>query len=331
MSQSAGDIILFDDQTSITISDGSIEQIIAKWLHDTASNSTKTRIAYELVMNYFREHLQARSLDVFSEVRKVAVVASEYVRTSYDRRGRVKSGKLSENTVNQRLAILSSFYTFCGIWNERIENPIAPKYCKREKPNVHDAAPHLEAGDVETALQAIPRETLIGKRDYALLLLALTTGRRAAELVALTWNDLRLTGKHMEVTWLHCKGNKTMKDILGAKTRDALEVYLSKLYGADLGSLANDAPIFVSLSRNNYGKAMSTQAVADLCKKYIGTSKIHTTRHTFAVTSEQAGASLSEIGERLGHSSLNTTSYYMQRRHSAENKHINKLESLYGL
>jgi site-specific recombinase XerD len=301
--------------------------MITRWLDETTGNSEKTKAAYEMAMNYFRQHLQARNLDVFSDLHSVSVVASEYARTSYDRRGRVRDGKLSENTINQRLAILSSFYIFCHKFEPRILNPV--ELCKREKRNTHDAAPHLENTEVETALKSIARDTLKGKRDYALLLLAFTTGRRAAELTALVWGDLRITGKSIKVTWQHCKGNKTMQDILGEGTRDALIEYVTAFYGSQ--ELASDTPIFVSLSHNHYGQVMTTQAVADVCRKFIGTSKIHTTRHTFAVNSEIAGASLSEIGERLGHSSLKTTSDYMKRLHSAENKHIKKLESLYGL
>jgi len=307
-----------------------ISSVVAKWIEAKASRSTKTKAAYDLVINAFQSQLSSRGLSLFSDVRKVASAANDYARTSYDRRGRVKSGKLAENTINQRLAILSSFYAFCHKWDDQITNPIE-KYCEREKHNVHDAAAHLEASDIEASLQHIDRSALAGKRDYALLLLALTTGRRAAELVALQWNDIRIYGKSMEVTWLHCKGNKTLKDILGTATKDALETYIYALYGSELGSLRNDAPIFVSLSRNGYGKSMTTQAVSDICKKYLGTSKVHATRHTFAVASETAGASLSEIGQRLGHASLKTTSDYMQRLHSAENKHIKRLESLFGL
>jgi site-specific recombinase XerD len=304
------------------------EDLIAKWIEAKTSQSQKTKAAYQLVMRTFRSHLQRAGLYLFSDVRAVALVASEYVKTSYDRRGRVQ-GQLSENTINQRLAILSSFYTYAQKWEQRMVNPL--DLCERPKRQVHDAASHLEASDVEAALQTIPRQTLSGKRDYALLCLALTTGRRAAELVALQWGDLRTTGKRLEVRWRHCKGNKTMYDMLGQKTKAALEVYLHALYGEQLFSLAHDTPLFVSLSHNNYGHAMSTQAVANICAKILGTSKVHTTRHTFAMTNERAGANLSEIGERLGHSSLKTTSEYMQRLHSAENKHIHTLESLYGL
>jgi site-specific recombinase XerD len=312
------------------INEEKISSIVAKWINAKASRSEKTKAAYALVIKAFQDQLSDRGLHLLSDTRRVASVAHDYARMSYDRHGRVKNGLLAENTINQRLAILSSFYAFCHKWDDRIPNPIE-KYCEREKHNVHDAAPHLEAGDIDTALKSIDRSTLSGKRDYALLCLAFTTGHRADELTALQWNDIRIAGKNMEVTWQHCKGNKTLKDILGEKTRDSLEAYIYALYGSELGALRNDAPIFVSLSRNGYGKRMSTQAVSDVCKKYLGTSKVHVTRHTFAVACERAGASVSEISERLGHASIATTSVYMKSLHSAENKHIKKLESLFGL
>lgn len=314
--------------TSVVLPTPPLEDLmIEKWLQVKTQKSPQTQSAYETVMRSFRRQLQDRELDVFADLRAVAVVAQSYARTSYDRRGRVRDGQLSEGTINQRLAILSSFYIFCHKWEPRIQNPI--ELCEREKRQTHDAAPHLEHTEVEAILKAIPRKTVKSKRDYALLLLAFTTGRRAAELTALVWADLQVTGKTIKVTWRHCKGNKTMQDILGEGTRNALVDYLTACYGSL--HLDNDTPIFISLSHNHYGKAMTTQAVADICRAYLGTSKVHTTRHSFAYNSEVAGASLSEIGERLGHQSLKTTSDYLKRLHSAENKHIKKLESLYGL
>jgi site-specific recombinase XerD len=301
--------------------------MIEQWLQIKTQKSSQTKAAYEMVMRYFRKLLQDRGLDVFSDLRAVAIAANDYAHTSYDRRGRVREGQLSEGTINQRLAILSSFYTFCHKWEPRIDNPIS--LCEREMRHTHDAAPHLTHTEIEAILKAMPRKTVKDQRDYALLLLAFTTGRRAAELVALVWGDLQVTGKTLKVTWRHCKGNKTMQDILGEGTRNALVDYLTACYGSL--HLDNDTPIFISLSHNHRGKAMTTQAVADICDKYLGTRKIHTTRHSFAYNSEVAGASLSEIGERLGHQSLKTTSDYLKRLHSAENKHIKKLESLYGV
>jgi hypothetical protein len=49
------------------------------------------------------------------------------------------------------------------------------------------------------------------------------------------------------------------------------------------------------------------------------------------VNLEKAGASLSEIGARLDYASLNTTSDYMKRLHSAENPYATKLGEMFGI
>jgi len=46
---------------------------------------------------------------------------------------------------------------------------------------------------------------------------------------------------------------------------------------------------------------------------------------------ERAGASLSDIGARLGHANLKTTSDYMVRLHSSENKYAGALEKMFGI
>jgi hypothetical protein len=61
----------------------------------------------------------------------------------------------------------------------------------------------------------------------------------------------------MLIIWQRTKGNKQMRDEIEPRTRAALLVYLHALYGADLGRLSEDTPIFVSLSKNNYKGALS--------------------------------------------------------------------------
>ncbi|MBO0778033.1 MAG: site-specific integrase [Ktedonobacteraceae bacterium] len=87
----------------------------------------------------------------------------------------------------------------------------------------------------------------------------------------------------------------------------------------------------MSLSNNNRGGAISTQTIAMIWEKHLGTSKIHATRHTFAVNMEKAGAPLSTIGDRLGHSNYNVTANYMKRLHSADNPYGDALEELFGM
>ncbi len=46
---------------------------------------------------------------------------------------------------------------------------------------------------------------------------------------------------------------------------------------------------------------------------------------------KEAGASLSEIAARLGHSNLSTTSRYMTRLHSDENPYVSKISNMLGI
>ena len=76
---------------------------------------------------------------------------------------------------------------------------------------------------------------------------------------------------------------------------------------------------------------MTTQAIADVCQKRLGVSKVHTLRHTFARAMEDSGAKVSEIQARLDHSSLATTGRYLAALSQADNAHAEAITSLFGL
>ena len=303
----------------------SLDGCIAAWLKNKSerTGSAKTKRAYSDTINGFRTMLQlARPipLDLDSTDYRALRIAVEVF---------ASGNGVSPATFNQRLAILSSFYTYAIKQEVLDKNPI--KLIDRRPVQEKDAALPMSDTEVMQAFSKIDRSRLEGLRDYALLSLAVTTGRRSRELASLVWSDIRLTSRKLLITWRRTKGNKQMRDEIEPRTQAALLAYLHALYGADLGQLPKDAPIFVSLSRNNNKGQMSIQAVSDICKKHLGTSKVHTTRHTFAVNLEKAGASLSEIGARLGHASLKTTSDYMKRLHGAENPHAARLGEMFGI
>ncbi len=300
----------------------SIDQCITAWLaaKTKRTDSAQTRRAYTTVIEQFRAALRAIGHDLDSDATLIALAAQGWASGGQD---------IAPATYNQRLAILSSFYRYAVAQRVYMSNPI--DIVERRPRNTRHAASPLETPEVASVFQDIDRETLEGQRNYALLSVALTTGRRVSELAGMRWSHLRMAGKKIIVTWPRCKGGKVMNDELKARTAQTLMAYLQAVYGSSLGTLPSDAPIWVSLSRNNHGGPISTQAIADICKKYFGTSKVHTLRHTFAVSMETAGASLSEIGARLGHSDLKTTSEYMKRLHGAENTYASKLEAMFGI
>lgn len=94
-----------------------------------------------------------------------------------------------------------------------------------------------------------------------------------------------------------------------------------------------ERPVWISLAARNgtFGHPLSIRAIAFICEQRLGTSKVHTLRHTFARGLEDAGAKVSEIQARLGHADLGTTGRYLAQLHAGENPHLARLSHLYGL
>lgn len=150
--------------------------------------------------------------------------------------------------------------------------------------------------DEADALLADPdRSTYLGRRDHALLLVAVQTGLRVSELTALTCADVTYgAGAN-----LHCRG-KGRKQRCTPLTASTTRVFRS---WAQERHAAGDDPLFPTRG----GGRLSTDAVADLLAKHIATAQSqcptlatkgvtpHTLRHTAAMNLLQAGVDTSTI------------------------------------
>lgn len=298
-----------------------IDGAIAQWL--STYKSERTVKAYRDTMADFRAALRdERGIDLEGNPVLVKLTAETWAASS--RKGR----PVAQATFNLRLAIISSFYEYYARSVDfPVNNPI--RKIKRDKVQAYARAQPLDTKEVKQGLQAIDRSTLLGKRDYALLTILTITGRRLSEVARMKRGDLKF-GETITVEFPECKGRKHMSDHLTAKQSAVLLEWLYAYYGSELASLPNEAPVWVSLSRRNPGAGLGIQAIADVCEKYLGTSKVHTLRHTFAVMMEQANAPISVIQNRLGHASAATTSIYLDRLHAAENPYAGTLDDMLG-
>lgn len=299
--------------------------IIQGWLAAkfTHSNSTKTQQAYSDTIGKFVAALRQQGRDLDSEHSAVAATAQAFA--GFSARGKQVAGA----TYNQRLAILSSFYEYAIRMEVLHHNPIAR--LDRAKVQQYAGAQPLSPATTREGLGKIDRTTLAGARDYAILSVLLQTGRRLSEVASLRRRDLRFQGASITLTF-HAKGGKVMLDTLPRVTTEALTSWLQTYYGPDLAAMGNDAPLWVSLERGrSKGQALGIQSIADICEKYLGTSKVHTTRHTWAHTMQKAGATPSQIQARLGHESLATTGRYLGALNQAENEHAETIAAMLGI
>ena len=96
----------------------------------------------------------------------------------------------SSATVGARIACLSSYYRFLIRMNIATANPCDAL----ERPRtVQSVARGLSADEVRRLLAVVP-DTVAGRRDRALLLVFVLTGRRRAEVLGLTAGDISVEG-----------------------------------------------------------------------------------------------------------------------------------------
>jgi site-specific recombinase XerD len=307
-----------------------LELVIASWLaaKRSRSGSDATVQTYTTTLVDFRAALQRAGFDLDSDVRAVALVALHWVVLRHPASRR--EGEIPAVTHNRRLATLSSFYTFAQKWGLLSgRNPIDLLQRRRVQDWAH--ARVLTPQHVRRGLAAIDRSTLVGQRDCAILSMGLATGRRLSEMARICWSDLSIADESaVRVSFCRAKGDKAMADILPIGVSRAVMRYLHTAYGDDLSGLPADAPVWISFSNQHYRQHLSADGIAEISHQHLDTN-FHSLRHTFAHTMEDAGAKISEIQSRLGHSSLATTGRYLAALRSAENPQAEQVAEILGL
>lgn len=214
-----------------------------------------------------------------------------------------------------------------------IPNPI--KDVARRNVQAYAEVLPIEADVIETGLERINRNHLQGLRNYALLTVALYTGRRASELVGLHGEDVQIMGKGRAARVLlrfHCKGGKVEYNKLDEEPTVVFLEYLHAQFGKQLLTIAPDAPIWVSYSKQNKGQAISVQTLSAVCRDAFGTSKNHALRHTFAEGEIRLGAPITDLAAALEHTDIKITQRYVKGlEKSAENPLGKKLVARFGI
>jgi site-specific recombinase XerD len=151
----------------------------------------------------------------------------------------------------------------------------------------------------------------IGRRDRALLLIAVNTGLRNSELTALRRQDVVLeTGPHVRCFG---KGRKTRCTPLRSDVVGVLKVWL-KEQGGDAGEPAFPSSRGGPLSADALQRLVAKHAAAarKCCASFAGKKVTpHTLRHTTAMDLLRRGVDLTVIALWLGHESTATTQIYL--------------------
>lgn len=217
----------------------------------------------------------------------------------------------SVRTRNARLAAVHSLFRFAALTHPEHADSISRVLAIPPKRFDQAVITYFSEPEVDALLGACDPTTWTGRRDHALLLLAVQTGLRVSELTGLTHSDIHLgTGPHVACRG---KGRKNRITPLTTATIAVLRVWLNEQSGNP------DDPLFPT----RRGKALSRDAIehrlANYATKAAGncpslrgkTVTAHVLRHTTAMRLLHAGVDTSVIALWLGHVSVDTTQIYL--------------------
>ena len=227
---------------------------------------------------------------------------------------------------NQRLAAIRSFFHYLAFelpdHSSLIQRVLSIPRKRYERALVE----FLTKQEVDALLSVSDRRTWTGRRDYALLLVAVQTGLRVSELVSLCQRDIELrTGAHVRCIG---KGRKQRCTPLTKQTASILRSWLQEQ------KLEPSNPVFP----NARGGALSSDGVQYIIDKYIVAAgrkcislqkkKVspHVLRHTTAMQLLQSGVDRSVIALWLGHESVETTQIYLDANLQMKEEILKKTE-----
>lgn len=222
-----------------------------------------------------------------------------------------KTRGISARTRNVRLAAIRSFFKYVA-FHEPAHSALIQRVLAMPSKRYDKSVIEFLSRSESDALVAAPEQrTWRGRRDRALLLLAVQSGLRVSELVGLRCQDV-VTGSGAHV---RCRG-KGRKERCTPLRREAVAVLRAWLR-------EQNAPPANPLFPTVRGEQLSRDAIEDLLAKHVRIASLscpslkqkhvspHVLRHTSAMDLLQHGVDRSVIALWLGHESVETTQMYL--------------------
>jgi len=229
--------------------------------------------------------------------------------------------KYKPATVARRMSALRSFFDYCCSIGLLRTNPATSKLARSPRVDNESTKAGLTRQEAELLLKQPDKNTLAGKRDFALLLLLITAGLRRSEVVAVKKSDFMQIDRHYVL-------NVTGKGMVPAQIKIQPRTYTAVF---DYCSLHDSDYVFL----NRFGRRMSDVAVWRIVEKYINQAGIekqispHSLRHTFVTLAIDGGAELHKVQVAARHASPKTTMRYYRNKQNLDNNAIDYIDILY--
>lgn len=237
----------------------------------------------------------------------------------------LKDGK-SNSTVATQLTALRRFFSFLVSQKYLEKNPgdsdlvESPLVSKESKANA------LVEDEYELLLETIPTETEAGRRDKAIVAIALFAGLRRSEIAKLTVGDMVQEGELWIFKVRRGKRKELRTVVIHPRAVGIVQEYLRRRVPEPTDS----SPLVASFSNRSGPRKgfMNPATINEIIKAWVGRLRIkrritaHSFRHTCTTELLRNGAPIDGVKEQLGHESIDTTLRYKHKVDKMQNPAI---------
>lgn len=263
------------------------------YLKNEKHYSSNTLDAYQRDLRTFYSILEKEAIHNWNEVSPHFV--QNYI-SDLHRKG------LKRKTIQRKLASIRSFFNYLLRENILSDNPAldiqTPKQARK--------LPETLTPELLNRLLDIQEDTVIARRDKAIMELFYSSGLRLSELVTLNVESFTDDKNTITVTG---KGEKVRRVPVGRKAQEALDSWI--IIRPELANVDENA-LFVS-NRGSRLSVRSVQLRLSYWQKKQGLDQHihpHKLRHSFASHLLESSGNLRAVQELLGHADISTTQIY---------------------
>jgi len=171
--------------------------------------------------------------------------------------------------------------------------------------------PSFSKDELRLIFSHIDRSTNLGKRDYAILLLAATTGMRGGDIINLKLSDI--DWRKYELSFIQGKTNRWVTLPVGGATGNAVAKYI--LYGRPQ---TDSSYVFIK-THAPYTKIKGTSTLDAMLKKYCicagfeakEYNGFHGIRRSIGTWMVHSGVSFQTVSQVFGHKEQNSSKRYI--------------------
>ncbi|HCW77355.1 MAG TPA: tyrosine recombinase XerC [Candidatus Marinimicrobia bacterium] len=293
-----------------------LNRFIASFLQHIAEEkrySPETVRGYSIDLKQFADFVADYDPELLKDVKRIDRLTIRHFLGMLGETGR------DPRSLARKLATLKSFFKYLHLRGDIPVNVASFV----QTPKLRKSIPSFLSEDQISDLMdnSHTDDSLLGRRDYAILELFYSTGMRVSEMANLTLGQLNLERMTVRVFG---KGSKERIIPVGRMAADSIESYLTLRKQLVPNMQLRDGVVFLNKNGRPLTAGGIRVRVKQAIKKIADMKKVspHVLRHSFATHLLNRGADLMAVKDLLGHENLSTTQIYTHLQ-------TDKLKSVY--